>query len=69
MTALLTVPPLATPAKPKKLTPSERVLGSGLRVVVVRRPSVPMVEVRLRMPFLSAKSTAASSTPGPQPQS
>jgi zinc protease len=63
MTALLTVPPLATPAKPKKLVTSERVLGSGLRVVVVRRPSVPMVEVRLRMPFLSAKANhlAASS--------
>jgi zinc protease len=56
MTALLTVPPLATPAKPKKLTTSERVLASGLRVVVVRRPSVPMVEVRLRLPFLSAKA-------------
>jgi predicted Zn-dependent peptidase len=57
VTALLTVPPLAVPAKPKKITTAERTLASGLRVVVVRRPSVPMVEVRLRVPFLSAKPT------------
>jgi zinc protease len=52
-----TVPALAAPTKPKKITASERVLASGLRVVAVRRPSVPMVEVRLRIPFLSAKPT------------
>ncbi|UQX89724.1 insulinase family protein [Jatrophihabitans telluris] len=52
----LSVPPLTAPSRPKRITTAERVLDSGLRVVVVRRPSVPMVEVRLRIPFLSAKS-------------
>lgn len=30
---------------------SERTLASGLRVAAVRRPGVPLVEVRLRVPF------------------
>ena len=30
---------------------SERVLDNGLRVVAVRRPGVPLVELRLRVPF------------------
>jgi predicted Zn-dependent peptidase len=51
----LQVPGLATAPKPKKLTFSERVLPSGLRVVAIRRPTVPMVEVRLRIPFFSTK--------------
>jgi predicted Zn-dependent peptidase len=55
MSAPLPVPGLAKAAKPKKLTFSERVLDSGLRVVAIRRPTVPMVEVRLRIPFFSAK--------------
>jgi zinc protease len=53
---LLPVPGLTRPAKVKRITTAERVLESGLRLVFVRRPSVPMVEVRLRLPFLSAKS-------------
>jgi predicted Zn-dependent peptidase len=57
VSALLQVPGLATAPKPKKLTFSERVLPSGLRVVAIRRPTVPMVEVRLRIPFFSAKPT------------
>ncbi|HEY0165948.1 MAG TPA: pitrilysin family protein [Jatrophihabitans sp.] len=55
MSALSQVPGLAKAAKPKKLAFSERVLASGLRVVAIRRPTVPMVEVRLRIPFFSAK--------------
>ncbi|HJQ00883.1 MAG TPA: pitrilysin family protein [Jatrophihabitans sp.] len=55
MTALLPVPPLAKPVKPKPIRTVERVLPSGLRVVAVRQPSVPMVEVRLRIPFFSTK--------------
>jgi predicted Zn-dependent peptidase len=55
VTALLPVPGLTEPARPKKLTYSERVLDSGLRVVAIRRPTVPMVEVRLRIPFFSTK--------------
>lgn len=50
------VPGLTSPAKPRKIAATERILSSGLRVLVVRRPSVPMVEVRLRIPFLSAKA-------------
>lgn len=57
MSAQLQVPGLAVAARPKKLTFSERVLASGLRVVAIRRPTVPMVEVRLRIPFFSAKPT------------
>jgi predicted Zn-dependent peptidase len=55
VTALLQVPGLAPAPKLKKLSASERVLDSGLRVVAIRRPTVPMVEVRLRIPFFSAK--------------
>jgi len=55
--ALLQVPDLTAPARPRKISHSERTLSSGLRVLAVRRPSVPMVEVRLRVPFLSARPT------------
>ena len=55
MSALLPVPGLAPAAKPKKVAFSERLLPSGLRVVAIRRSTVPMVEVRLRIPFFSAK--------------
>ncbi len=44
------VPALARPRKAKLPTVAERVLPSGLRVVAVRRPSVPVVQVRLRVP-------------------
>jgi predicted Zn-dependent peptidase len=50
------VPPLTKPARPRKIASAERLLPNGLRVAVVRRPSVPMVEFRLRVPFLSSKS-------------
>lgn len=54
---LLPVPGLGTPRRPKRVRLSERTLSSGLRVVAVRRPSVPMVEVRMWVPFFSTKST------------
>jgi zinc protease len=57
MTALLPVPGLATPKRPKRVRTSERTLPSGLRVIAVRRPTVPMVEVRLIVPFFSTKPT------------
>ena len=44
------VPPLAKPRRPKLPTVAERVLPNGLRVVAVRRPSVPVVHLRLRIP-------------------
>jgi zinc protease len=50
------VPALTAPRKPKRLTTSEITLDSGLRVLAVRRPGVPLVELRLRIPFLSARA-------------
>ncbi len=51
------VPPLGPVPKVKQPTAAERTLDSGLRVLAVRRPGVPLVEVRLRVPF---SGTAAS---------
>jgi zinc protease len=51
------VPPIGPPPKAKQPTATERVLASGLRVVAVRRPSVPLVELRLRIPFGSTAPT------------
>jgi predicted Zn-dependent peptidase len=50
-----TVPALTEPRTAKGLKATEAVLDNGLRVVAVRKPGVPLVEMRLRMPFLSAK--------------
>jgi predicted Zn-dependent peptidase len=44
------VPELGKVRRPKLPTVAERVLDNGLRVVAVRRPSVPVVHVRLRVP-------------------
>jgi zinc protease len=49
------VPALTRPRKARKLTVVERTLDNGLRVIVVRKPGVPLAEVRLRMSALSAK--------------
>ncbi|HEX2903277.1 MAG TPA: pitrilysin family protein [Jatrophihabitans sp.] len=57
MIARLPVPGLATPRKPRKVSTVERLLANGLTVVAVRRPSVPMVELRLSVPFFSTKPT------------
>ncbi|HEY0357744.1 MAG TPA: pitrilysin family protein [Mycobacteriales bacterium] len=46
-----TLPDLTAPRRGRRPAVAERVLPSGLRVLVVRRPSVPLVEVRLRIPF------------------
>lgn len=45
------VPGLAKARRPRQPTVAERTTGTGLRVVVVRRPGVPLVEMRLRVPF------------------
>jgi predicted Zn-dependent peptidase len=50
-----TVPALTESRRPRKLRSNEAVLDNGLTVVAVRKPGVPLVEVRLRVPFLSAK--------------
>ena len=44
------VPGLGPVRRAKLPTVAERVLGNGLRVVAVRRPSVPVVHLRLRVP-------------------
>jgi predicted Zn-dependent peptidase len=51
----MTVPALTAPRRPRKLTSKAIETPSGLRVIAVRKPGVPLVEVRLRIPFLSAK--------------
>ncbi|HTZ44742.1 MAG TPA: insulinase family protein, partial [Jatrophihabitans sp.] len=55
MTDLLPVPGLTAPKRPKRVRASELTLPSGLRVLAVRRPTVPMVEARLVIPFFSTK--------------
>ena len=56
MSTLRTVPPLGRVRTAKLPTVAERVLPSGLRVVAVRRPSVPVVHVRLRIPTAVRRS-------------
>jgi zinc protease len=53
----MTVPPLTRPRRARKLGVAERTLDNGLRVVAVRKPGVPLVEVRLRIPFLATGTT------------
>lgn len=48
------VPALSRPATPKKLALQQRTTDTGIAMTVVRRRSVPMVEVRLRVPFQGA---------------
>jgi len=45
------VPPLGPPPQTSQPTSTERQLADGLTVVAVRRPGVPLVELRLRIPF------------------
>jgi zinc protease len=49
------VPALTAPRAARRLKSDEAVLDNGLRVVAVRKPGVPVVELRLRLPFLSTK--------------
>lgn len=51
------VPPLTRPRKPRKLNLADRTAANGLRMIAVRKPGVPMVEVRLRIPFLGSAAT------------
>jgi len=56
VSAALAVPALTEPRAARKLSSAETVLDNGLRVIAVRKPGIPIVEVRLRLPFLSAKA-------------
>lgn len=49
------LPALTAVRHPRKPRSAERVLESGLRVLAVRKPGVPLVELRLRVPFLSGR--------------
>jgi zinc protease len=45
------VPPLGPVPRVARPASAERTVESGLRVLAVRRPGVPLVEIRLRVPF------------------
>ncbi|HYZ35477.1 MAG TPA: pitrilysin family protein [Pseudonocardiaceae bacterium] len=45
------LPPLGPTRNPTAPPAADTVLDNGLRVLAVRRPAVPMVELRLRIPF------------------
>jgi predicted Zn-dependent peptidase len=49
------VPSLTEPRPARRLRSTETELDNGLRVIAVRKPGIPLVELRLRIPFLSAK--------------
>ncbi|PRY31559.1 M16 family metallopeptidase [Pseudosporangium ferrugineum] len=46
-----TLPDLVPDSKIKLPKQAERTLSSGLTVIAIRRPAVPLVELRLRVPF------------------
>jgi zinc protease len=49
------VPALTEPRAAKGLRGTTAVLDNGLTVLAIRKRGVPLVEIRLRLPFLSAK--------------
>jgi len=51
------LPPLGPPRAPSAPPVVDTVLDSGLRVIAVRRPAVPMVELRLEIPFGGTERT------------
>ena len=53
------VPPLGEPRPQPVPVAQETTLANGLRVVVVPRPGVPLIELRLRVPFAAADAPAA----------
>ncbi len=56
------VPPLTKPRKQRLPSLAERVLPNGLRVVAVRRSSVPLVHLRLRVPNAVRRDTDLAKT-------
>ena len=63
MTAL--VPALTKPRSARSLRSTETVLDNGLRVIAIRKPGVPIVEVRLRLPR-EARPGQPDPEPGPE---
>lgn len=62
MTVARPVPPLAKARVLKLPNVAERTLDNGLRVLAVRRPGVPLAELRLRVPFAGPSGRAGSAT-------
>ncbi len=60
MVSVREVPALGQPRKLKLPKTGERTLSNGLSVIAVRRPSVPLLEVRLRLPFAKAHLARSS---------
>lgn len=60
MTAVRELPELAPPGELRVPETVERELPNGLTVLVIRRPTVPLVEVRLRVPFSQADLAGAA---------
>lgn len=56
-TPIAIVPSLGPPPRFRRPSLAERVLDSGLRVVAVRKAGVPLVELRLRVPFAGAAAS------------
>jgi zinc protease len=54
------LPPLGPNKKVKPPKEAERTLANGLTVIAVRRPAVPLVEIRLWMPFARAHLARAA---------
>ncbi len=54
MAAPTTVPALTKPRRARKLSVADRTTETGLRLIAVRKPGVPLAELRLRVPFQSA---------------
>jgi zinc protease len=51
------LPPLGEQRPAPELSSVDTVLANGLRVLAVRQPTVPMVELRLRVPFGGTEAT------------
>lgn len=60
MSAPVLVPPLGEPRPQPELAVTEQTLPNGLRLVVVPRPGVPLVELRLRVPFAAVTARTAA---------
>ena len=54
------LPPLRPNKRLRLPTEAERRLANGLTVIAIRRPAVPLVEVRLRVPFAKANLARAA---------
>ncbi|GAA3063346.1 M16 family metallopeptidase [Actinokineospora globicatena] len=54
------LPPLGEQRAATNLSVVDTVLDNGLRVIAVHQPTVPMVEVRLRIPFAGAEAGHAA---------